>query len=68
MEFGEDKPEVLLISSSKADGVVGNSPDSYRRLPDSSGEKYLSHIMSSTGHDHSRVKPHLYNYFRIIFR
>ncbi|MBP3856132.1 MAG: hypothetical protein IK990_11045 [Ruminiclostridium sp.] len=68
MEFGEDKPEVLLISSSKADGVVGNSPDSYRRFPDSSGEKYLSHIMSSTGHDHSSVKPHLYNYFRIIFR
>ena len=68
MKFGENKPEVLLISSSKADGVVADSPDSYRRLLDSSGEEYLSHIMSSTGHDHSSVKPHLYNFFRIIFR
>ena len=68
MRFDGEKPAALLISSSKADGVVADSPDSYRRILDSNGEEYLSHIMSSTGHDHSSVKPHLYNWFRIIFR
>ena len=65
---GAEKPAALLISSSKADGVVGGSPDSYRTILDGNGEEYLSHILTSTGHDHTSVRPHLYNYFRIIFR
>ena len=69
MRFGEEnKPYVLLISSSKADGVVTGSPDSYRNILTENGEMYLSHIMKNTGHDHTSVKPHLYNYFRMIFK
>lgn len=68
MKFDGNKPYVLLISSSKADGVVADSPDSYRRILESNGEDFLSHILTSTGHDHSSVKPHLYNYFRMLFR
>lgn len=68
MRFEAEKPAALLISSSKADGVVGGSPDSYRTILDGNGEEYLSHILTSTGHDHTSVRPHLYNYFRIIFR
>ncbi len=68
MKFTEDKPYVLLISSSRSDSVVGDSPDSYRDILTENGEEYLSHVMASTGHDHSSVKPHLYNYFRMIFK
>lgn len=31
-------------------------------------EEYIWHSMSSTGHDHSSVAPHLYNCFRMIFQ
>ncbi|MBQ8978673.1 MAG: hypothetical protein IJ080_02800 [Oscillospiraceae bacterium] len=68
MKFGEDKPYILLISSSKADTVVSFAPDSYRTILDENGEQYLSHVMTSTGHDPSSVKPHLYNYLRLLFR
>ncbi len=68
MKFGENKPAVLLISSSKADSVVTTSPDSYRMILENNGEDYLSHVMQSTGHDHTSVKPHLYNYLRMLFR
>lgn len=68
MKFSENKPEVLLISSSRSDGTVGNFPDSYRNILTENGEEYLSHVMEKTGHDHSSVKPHLYNYFRMIFK
>ena len=68
MTFGDNKPYVLLISSSKADGTVGASPDSYREIFTENGVEYLSHVMESTGHDHSSVKPHLYNFFRMLFK
>ena len=69
MKFADDvKPYVLLISSSMADGVVTNSPDTYRAKFDENGEFFLSHVMTSTGHDPSSVKPHLYNYLRMLFK
>ena len=64
----EQKPYILFISSSKADNVVWDSPDSYRRIFDENGETYLTQVMDDTAHDHTSVKPHLYNYFRLIFR
>lgn len=67
MVFSDDKPEVLLISSSKSDGTVGDFPDSYRNILTENGEEFLSHVMEKTGHDHTSVKPHLYNFFRMIF-
>lgn len=69
LSFDEDKePYALLISSSKSDGVVGSFPDTYRGYFEKNGEPFLSHVMQKTGHDHSSVKPHLYNLFRILFK
>ncbi len=63
----EAKPAILLISSSLADGVVTTFPDSYRQILRDNGEPFLTHVMRQTGHDHTSVKPHLYNYFQLIF-
>ena len=68
MVFDENKPYVVFISSSKADGVVGSNPDNYRRIMTENGVEYLSHVMENTGHDHSSVKPHLYNYLQMLFK
>ncbi len=68
MVFDNDKPYVLLVSSSENDGVVGASPDSYRDIMTENEVEYLSHIMKITGHDHSSVKPHLYNYLQFLFK
>lgn len=68
MTFPENEPYVVFISSSKADGVVGNNPDSYRKIMTENGVEYLSHVMENTGHDHTSVKPHLYNYLKMLFK
>ena len=68
MVFGDDKPYALLISSSNTDGVVGNSLNDYRSIMTENQVEYLSHIMKSTGHDHSSVKPHLYNFLQLLFK
>lgn len=67
MKFDEYKPDILLISSSRADGVVTSAPDSYRSILVKNDEEFLSHILNTTGHDHTSVKPHLYNYLQLIF-
>ncbi|MBR4223483.1 MAG: hypothetical protein IKR73_01590 [Oscillospiraceae bacterium] len=64
----EQKPNILFITSSKADNVVWDSPDSYRRIFDENGEPYLTQVIDDTYHDHTSVKPHLYNYFRLLFK
>ena len=68
MVFGENEPYAVFISSSKADGVVGNNPDTYRKIMTDNGVSYLSHMMTNTGHDHTGVKPHLYNYLQMLFK
>lgn len=68
MVFGDDKPYIVLVSSSEVDGVVGSSPDSYRNIMTENDVEYLSHVMKITGHDHTSVKPHLYNYLQFIFK
>ena len=68
MAFGENEPYVVFISSSKADGVVGNNPDSYRKIMMNNSVEYLSHVMTNTGHDHTSVKPHLYNFLKMLFK
>ncbi len=68
MSFGGKDRSLILISSSKCDNVVGSAPDSYRRIMTENKVEYLSHIMERTGHDHTSVKPHIYNFLRMIFR
>ncbi len=67
MIFEENSPYLLLISYSNSDGVVGTFPQNYCSIMDNNGTEYLVHEMSSTGHDHTSVKPHLYNFCRMIF-
>lgn len=68
LTFGENKPELLLLSASEQDGVVGANPSTYKRIFTENGEELIWHSMSSTGHDASSVTPHLYNLFRMIFQ
>ena len=68
MIFADDKPFILLVSSSEIDGVVGSSPDDYRRIMKGNQVEFLSHVMKTTGHDHSSVKPHLYNFLQLLFK
>lgn len=69
MKFEEgNEPYLVFISSSKTDGVVGQNPDIYRNLMTQNGVEYISHVMNSTGHDHSSVRPHLYNFMKMLFK
>lgn len=68
LTFGDNKPELLLISASEQDGVVGANPATYKRIFSDNGEELIWHSMASTGHDASSVTPHLYNYLRMIFQ
>jgi len=69
MVFPEDqKPRLLFISSSQADGVVSTFPDSYRKAFEKNGVDFVSHVLKRTGHDHTSVRPHLYNFLRMIFK
>lgn len=68
LHFQGHKPSMLLISSSKSDGVVGTSPDTYRKAFWNNGEQVLAHVLATTGHDHSSVKPHLYIFLQTLFQ
>lgn len=57
----------VLISSSMSDDVVGTAPDSYRQVLSKNGIEFQTHIMKNEGHDESSVKPHFYNYLRLLF-
>lgn len=67
MTFGDNKPYIILVSSSECDDVVGSAPNDYRKILTENNVQFLSHVMQSTWHDHSSVKPHLYNYLQLLF-
>ncbi|MCM1577226.1 MAG: esterase family protein [Ruminococcus sp.] len=67
MRFGGYEPYVLMLSASDSDGVVGAFPSMYRDILNKNGVPHIWHGMSSTGHDHTSVVPHLYNFFRVVF-
>lgn len=68
MIFSENEPYLLMISSSKSDGVVGEFPGTYCSVMLANGTDHLWHQINSTGHDHTTVKPHLYNFCRMLFK
>ncbi len=68
LSYGENVPYLTLISGSKKDGVVGAAPTQYHEMLTENGAEHLWHELSATGHDHTSVKPHLYNYVRMIFK
>lgn len=66
--FSENAPYLLMISSSNTDGVVGTYPKSYHKMLTVNETEHLWHEIPGTGHDHTSVKPHLYNFCRMIFK
>lgn len=62
-----DAPHLLLITASKADGVVGRFPASYHDILLRNQTGHFWHELEDTGHDHTSVKPHLYHFVRRIF-
>lgn len=68
MIFAQKQPYVLLISASKKDDVVSIYPASYHDILTKNKTEHMWHLMSEPGHDHTSLKPHLYNFFRIIFQ
>ncbi len=68
MVYPAEKPRAVFISSSTQDDVVGPAPDCYRSILTQNGEDFITHVMHTTWHDHTSVKPHLYNFFRMLFR
>jgi glucuronoarabinoxylan endo-1,4-beta-xylanase len=66
--FEDNSPYALLLSAATNDSVVGSVPSTYHNYLTENKTEHLWHTMSTTGHDHSSVKPHLYNFFRIIFK
>ena len=68
MVFTEQVPYILLLSAAQNDGVVGTFPANYHKVMTQNETAHLWHVMPSTGHDHTSVTPHLYNFFQVIFR
>lgn len=68
MVFEDNAPFALLLSAAKNDGVVGSFPAEYHDILDLYQTAHIWHVMSSTGHDHTSVTPHLYNFMRLIFK
>ena len=68
MMFEDNAPSLLLISASDADGVVGEYPYSYHKMLIRNNTDHIWNELSGTGHDSTSVKPHLYNFCRMIFR
>ncbi|MBQ9375224.1 MAG: esterase family protein [Ruminococcus sp.] len=66
--FEKNSPYMLLISAAEHDTVVTNAPSSYHELLLDNKVTHLWHTISSTGHDASSVKPHLYNFLRFVFK
>lgn len=64
----EDTPGLLFISAAKNDGAVGSSPEGYHNLLENNGVTHIWDLMDDTGHDHSSVKPHLYKFFKVVFK
>ena len=66
--FKENAPYALLVSAAVNDGVVGRTPYTYRDTLEWNGTEFIFHEISQGGHDHTSVKPHLYNFFRLAFK
>ncbi len=62
------EPYSMLISYSLADEVVLHEPEHYHRILENNKVTCLFQVMKETGHDHTSVKPHLYYFFRSVFR
>lgn len=63
-----NEPFAMLVSYSLADEVVLHEPEHYHRILENNKVTCLFQVMKETGHEHTSVKPHLYNFLRLLFR
>lgn len=68
MVFGDDPPYALLLSAAANGGVVGVYPSDYHNAMNTNNTKHIRHVMQFTGHDHTGVTPHLYNFMCLILK
>lgn len=68
MRFDDWKPYLYLISSSLADGAVKDTPDQYRNILQDNNVAFLSQVMTDAHHGENIVKPHLYVFFKTVFK
>lgn len=68
LTFTKKAPYLLLVSAAVNDPVVTTAPESYHNLLTDNGVMHLWHTVSDGGHDASSVKPHLYNFLRMVFK
>ena len=62
------EPRLVYITYSDSDGVVTDFPASYCKLLETNGVEYAVKMLHGTGHDHTSVKPHLYDLFQVLFK
>lgn len=61
-------PYMLLISAAVYDGTVGDYPKTYHEALANNGVPHLWQQIPDGGHDIKTVAPHLYNFFRYVFK
>ena len=66
--FGEFKPKVLLLCAAADYSETDDSPFNYRAMLTKNGVEHLWLHMNGLRHDHTIVMPHLYNFFRMLFK
>lgn len=62
------EPRLVYITYSDSDGVVADTPENYHKLLEANGVEHTTKVLHGTGHDHTSVKPHLYDFFQVVFK
>lgn len=70
VKYSESKgvPYLTFISAGANDRIVGSSPENYHNFFINNGNENLFCVIPHGGHNATSVKPHLYNYLRMIFK
>lgn len=70
VKYDENKgiPYLTFISAGENDRTVGCSPKNYHNLFVNNGNENLFCVIPNGAHNATSVKPHLYNYIKMIFK
>ncbi|WP_303837615.1 carbohydrate binding domain-containing protein [Ruminococcus flavefaciens] len=62
------EPEVFMITGGTNDSVVGTFPSQYSSILTKNGVNHVYQSIPGGGHGAESVKPHLYTFFRYVFK
>ncbi|WP_024859538.1 carbohydrate binding domain-containing protein [Ruminococcus flavefaciens] len=62
------EPEVFMITGGTNDSVVGTFPSQYSNILTKNGVNHVYQSIPGGGHGAESVKPHLYTFFRYVFK